>query len=308
MKRTLVGLLVFCLLAAGCTGGSRQESSNSPSGTRFPVTVNAANGEVEIRSRPVRIVSLSPTATEILFAVGAGRQVVAVDEFSNYPSEAPKTDLSGYTPNVEAIVGHRPDLVLFTTPNDDLETGLKAAGVPAILQPTAQNLDDSYSQIEELGVATGNTTKAGEVVAKMKSDIRELAQSAESAKGLTYYHELEQTFFSVTSKTFIGQVYGLLGLENIADAADAEGGGYPQLSAEHIIKANPDFIFLADTKCCGQSPETVAARPGWDQIDAVKQNRVISLDDDIASRWGPRVVDLLRTVTEAMRASAPSDT
>ncbi len=308
MKRTIVGLLVFCLLTAGCTGGSRQGSSNSPSGTKFPVTVNAANGEVEIRSRPVRIVSLSPTATEILFAVGAGGQVVAVDEFSNYPPEAPKTDLSGYTPNVEAIVGHRPDLVLFTTPNDDLEAGLKAAGVPAILQPTAQSLDDSYSQIEELGVATGNATKAGEVVSKMKSDIRELAQSAESVRGLTYYHELEQTYFSVTSKTFIGQVYGLLGLENIADAADAEGGGYPQLSAEHIIQANPDLIFLADTKCCGQTPETVAARPGWNQIDAVKQNRVIPLDDDIASRWGPRVVDLLREVTEAVRASAPAGT
>jgi len=242
----------------------------------------------------------------MLFAIGAGEQVVAVDEFSNFPTEAPKTDLSGFTPNVEAIVAHRPDLVV--TENASLDAALKAVEVTVMVQPTGRKIEDSYRQIEQLGVASGNASKAGALVSRMKSDIRELVQSVRSEKRLTYYHELDQTYYSATSQTFIGQIYALLGLENIADEADTEGGGFPQLSAEYIIKANPDFIFLADTKCCGQSAETVAARPGWNQIKAVQQNQVVSLDDDTASRWGPRVVDFLRTVTEAVRAPAMAGT
>ena len=117
---------------------------------------------------------------------------------------------------------------------------------------------------------------------------------------LTYYHELDPTYFSATSKTFIGQVYSLLGLKNIADPADTDGSGYPQLSAEAIIAANPDLVFLADTKCCQQTAQTVAARPGWNVITAVKDGGVVPLDDDIASRWGPRIVDYLRSVAEAV--------
>ena len=117
---------------------------------------------------------------------------------------------------------------------------------------------------------------------------------------LTYYHELDPTYFSATSKTFIGQVYSLLGLKNIADPADADGSGYPQLSAEAIIAANPDMVFLADTKCCQQTAQTVAARPGWNVITAVKDGGVVPLDDDIASRWGPRIVDYLRSVAAAV--------
>ncbi|MGH9283698.1 MAG: ABC transporter substrate-binding protein, partial [Acidimicrobiales bacterium] len=115
------------------------------------------------------------------------------------------------------------------------------------------------------------------------------------------------SYFSATSKTFIGSVYALLGLENIADAADAEGGGYPQLSAEYIVQADPDFIFLADTRCCQQSAASVAGRDGWGGIAAVRTGSVVALDDDVASRWGPRVVDFLEAVaasiTEAEKAA-----
>ncbi len=121
----------------------------------------------------------------------------------------------------------------------------------------------------------------------------------------TFYHELDPTFYSVTSSTFIGEIYGLLGLVDIADAADPDGYGYPQLSAEYIIEQDPDFIFLADTKCCGQNAETVAARPGWDRLTAVEEGRIVELDDDVASRWGPRIVDLLATVAEAVKQLEP---
>jgi iron complex transport system substrate-binding protein len=107
----------------------------------------------------------------------------------------------------------------------------------------------------------------------------------------------------VTSSTFIGQVYALAGLENVADAADPNGefAGYPQLSPEFLVDADPDFIFLADTECCQQSAATLAERPGFDALTAVQEGRVVELSDDVASRWGPRLVDFLRSIIEATR-------
>jgi iron complex transport system substrate-binding protein len=276
--------LVALVLALGACGGDGGETGQG-----------AADA-------PQHIVSLSPTATEMLFAVGAGDQVEAVDDQSNFPTDAPKKEgLSGFTPNVEAIVGYDPDLVVLSNDTGDVVAGLKAAGVDALLLPAATTLEEAYAQIEQLGEVTGHEDEAAEVVEGMKDDIEELVSDLpKRGKPLTYYHELDPTFFTVTSKTFIGEVYKLAGLENIADPADKDGSGYPQLSPEFIVEANPDLVFLADTKCCQQSQETVAARPGWKDVTAVKENRVVQLDDDIASRWGPRVVDLLRTVTEAV--------
>jgi iron complex transport system substrate-binding protein len=271
----------------------------------FPVTIESVGGPVTIEGRPERIVSLSPTATEMLFAVGAGPQVVAVDEFSYYPEEAPVTDLSGYEPNVEAILGYEPDLVVLSGDPSDVVASLGAAGVPALLLPAAEVVDDTYTQIEQLGAATGNVGGAAELVGRMQADIAELtAQLPEVAGPLTYYHELDDLLFSVTSSTFIGQIYALAGLENVADAADPDGEafGYPQLSAEYLLSADPDLIFLADTKCCGQNATTLAARPGFDQLTALKEGNVVELDDEVASRWGPRIVDFLAAIVAAVEA------
>jgi iron complex transport system substrate-binding protein len=267
------------------------------------MTISAANGDVTIEARPTRIVSLSATATEMLFAIGAGDQVTAVDDNSNYPPEAPTTKLSGFEPNVEAIAGYEPDLVVYSNDPGDLQKSLDALKIPALDEPAAADLDDAYAQIEQLGTATGREHEAAEVVAGMKEDVAGVLDSLpETPEPLTYYHELDDNYFSVTSKTFIGQIYSLLGLENIADAADKDGSGYPQLSAEYIVKADPDLIFLADTKCCHQSAQTVAARPGWGLIAAVENGGVVPLDDDVASRWGPRIVDFLQTAGDAVHA------
>ena len=141
----------------------------------------------------------------------------------------------------------------------------------------------------------------------MRAQIAAIVQDApKSDAGQTYYYELEPSYYSVTSSTFIGKVLGLLGLHDIADSAPsvASSGGYPQLSAEFIVQSNPDWVFLADTICCGQSAHTVALRPGWSTMKAVRTGQVVGLDDDIASRWGPRIVDLLQTVETAMRKHA----
>jgi cobalamin transport system substrate-binding protein len=265
----------------------------------------AAPAAASAAAVPSRIVSLSPTATEDLFAVGAGKQVVAVDNQSNYPKSAPHSKLSGYTPNAEAIAGYRPDLVVISNDIGGLVSALTKLHVPVLLEPAAPNLQVAYRQIEELGAATGHAARAGALVATMRREVSSIVDSLPAAaKGLSVYHELEPDYYSVTSKTFLGQVYKLLGLRDIADAADKSGSGYPQLSAEYIVSANPDLIVLADSVCCGQTPAKVMHRPGWQGIAAVRHNGIVAVNDDIASRWGPRVVTFLRQVATKLRATA----
>ncbi|MXZ52752.1 MAG: ABC transporter substrate-binding protein [Acidimicrobiaceae bacterium] len=250
---------------------------------------------------PQRIVSISPTATEMAFAIGAGDRVVAVDQFSYFPDEAPVTDLDGWNPNVEAIASYDPDLVLMQT-SGDVGASLEALGIEVWAHDAPFAFEDVYVQIEQLGEVTGKAGEAAAVVADMRAEIAELIAAAPDTSGLTYYHELDNTLYTVTSSTFIGQVYGLFGLSNIADPADADGSawGYPQLSDEYLVDADPDVIFLADTLCCGQNAETIAARPGWDQLTAVQTGRIVELDDDVVSRWGPRLVDFIAAISDVL--------
>ncbi len=263
----------------------------------FPVTI----GDVTIPTKPARVISLSPTATEMLFAMGAGPQVVAVDDQSDYPAGVPKTDLSGLNPNVEAIAAKNPDLVVVSNDTNNVVAGLGALKIAVLVEPAAATIDDSYKEMNELGLATGNAAAAATEASMMKQQFADLAAQLAPHKGLRYYHELDPTYYTATSKTFLGAVYALAGLANIGDAADSGGTGYPQLSAEFIVNANPDVVFLADTICCGQNASTVAAREGWSQIAAVRNGLVIGLDDSIASRWGPRTPQLLEAIIAAFK-------
>jgi iron complex transport system substrate-binding protein len=296
-----LGLALVACASSAPPGGGSTASARSSASASFPVVIGTGARAVTIPSEPRRIVSLSPTATEMLFAIGAGDQVVAVDDQSNYPAQAPTTKLSGYEPNAEAIAGYDPDLVVYANDLGDVAPALAELGVPALMEPAAASLRDAYAQIDELGRATGHESNARALVSQMRARIARIVASVPtSARGLTYYHELDDTYYSVTSKTFIGRVYALFGLRDIADAAAPAASGYPQLSPEYILRADPDLIFLADTKCCGQSPRTVARRPGWQQIAAVRTHAVVALDDDVASRWGPRIVDFVRVVARAI--------
>jgi len=311
VSRTLLAVALAGTLLAACgdDSSSDEEPAASPStapADAFPATVEAANGRVSVDAAPERIVSLSPTATEDLFAIGAGEQVEAVDDQSDYPDGVPTTDLSGYEPNVEALAAYDPDLVVISDRNDEVEGTLAELDVPVLVQPAAATFDDVYEQIEQLGVLTGHQREAEALAAEIESQLDDLAgQVPDLAEPLTYFHELDDTYYTATSTTFIGQVYALAGLENIADEAD-DGSGYPQLSAEYIVDADPDLIFLADTECCQQSAETVAARPGWGDLQAVTSDGVVTLDDDVVSRWGPRVVDFFQTVVDAVQQVAPA--
>ena len=295
------------------SGRASSPAASSPAaaaGSEFPVTLTAANGPVTIKAKPVRIVSLAPTATEDLYAVGAGPQVVAVDQNSDYPASAPVTKLSGLTPNLEAIAKYQPDLVISYQNANGLVSGLTKLGIPVLIEPSAATLNGAYAQIDQIGQATGHLAQAQRTVTSMKAQIAAtVRQAGSSHPGLTYYWELTASpYYSVTSSTFIGQIVGLFGLKNIANAADkASDGGYPQLSAEYILKAQPQIIFLADNQAAdgGQTPAVVAKRPGWSAIPAVKHDEVVGLNDDIASRWGPRLPLLVAEIAQAVeRASA----
>ena len=250
-----------------------------------------------------RIVSLSPTATEILFAIGAGDQVVAVDQFSNHPAEVPITDLDGFVVNVEAVAAYEPQLV--TMQVSEASSEIEALGITVIARDAPADLDGVYAQIEELGAATGHVAEAAELVLAMQTDIDALLADAPSAEGMTYYHELGTDYYSLNSDSFVAQIYGLFGLVSIGDQADGEAfNGYLPLSEEFILGADPDLIFLADTIWAAQTAETVAARPGWEGLTAVGNGAVIELNDDVASRWGPRVVDFAAAIADALATVA----
>jgi iron complex transport system substrate-binding protein len=309
-------LAASAAVLAGCASASGPPASQgTPAGTAlaasssFPVTVTASNGRVTIKARPERIVSLAPTMTEDLYAVGAGPQVVAVDQDSDYPHGVPVTELSGLTPNLEAIARYRPDLVISFQNANGLVSGLGKLGVPVLIEPPAATLNDAYAEIDQIGQATGHYAQARRTVAAMKAQIAaEVRQAGASHPNLTYYWELTANpYYSVASSTFIGQIVGLFGLKDVADAANkASDGGYPELSEEYIVAAQPQIIFLADNQAAdgGQTPAVVAARPGWSAIPAVKDHEVIGLNDDIASRWGPRLPQLVEQIAQAVERAS----
>ncbi len=328
--RLLAGIVGLSLVVAACGDDSSTDTvadstvatTEAPADTTVPTTPDTTTPDTttpdttpastaptpdttEPSDDELRLLSLSPALTEMVFAIGADDLLVAVDSFSNYPPEAMElpNELSAYEPNVEAIAGYEPDVVLISGDFTGLGDQLEPLGIEVWDGPAATTLDDTYAQIEGLGELTGNQDEAAAVVADMQTDIDEIVASLPPApeQPLTYFHELGPELYTATSDTFIGAVYGLLGLENVADAA-ADETSYPQLNAEFLIEANPDLIFLADTKCCGESIDTVSERPGWDAIAAVQNGAVIEMDDDIASRWGPRIVEYLQAAADAVQA------
>jgi|HubBroStandDraft_6_1064221.scaffolds.fasta_scaffold25519_3 iron complex transport system substrate-binding protein len=304
-------LAVACAACSSSAASSNSGAANSSAATGstagFPVTVTTVGGTAHLSSRPDSIISLSPTATEMLYAIGAGSQVKAVDSDSDYPANAPHTKLSAYQPNAEAIAAYKPDLVIISNNIDGITAKLTALSIPVLDLPAAANVSGVYSEFTQLGAATGHAAQASAEDQKLKADIGQIVSSEPHHSGpLTYYFELgTDPYYSVTDSTFIGSLLSLLGMKSIADSASgaAAAGGYPSLSAEFILKSNPDYIVLSDTGSTGggQSAATVGGRPGWSVLTAVKDKHIIVLNADIASRWGPRIVQLLQTVAAGIK-------
>ncbi|MGY1822652.1 ABC transporter substrate-binding protein [Geodermatophilus sp. SYSU D00079] len=306
-RRSRAALLLPLLLAlSACAGddSTTGDAASPPTAAAgdFPVTVTGDAGELTLDQRPEAIVSMSASATEMLFAIGAGEQVEAVDSTSDFPAEAPTTDLSAFTPNAEAIAAHSPDLVVLSDDLNGIVDALDALAVPTLLLGAPSTLEESYEQVQTLGAATGHPDEAADVVADVQDRIADAVASVPAeVRGMRVYHELDPSFYSATSDTFIGSVYRAFGLENIADGAADTSGGYPQLSAEYVVGQAPGLVVLADTVCCGQTAATLAQRPAFDTVPAVQEGRVFEAGDDVASRWGPRVADFAESVAAVLR-------
>jgi iron complex transport system substrate-binding protein len=288
-RRAITAIVASVFILGACSGQGSESADSAPASSE----------------QSLKIVSLSPTATEMLYAIGAGDQVVAVDSLSTYPAEvAPKvTKISAYEPSAEAILAYEPDVVLISNDMNKITEQLTSADpdIKVWTGAAAASLDDVYAQINELGALTGRVDNAEEVVSSMKSRIDAAVPDEIPTVAIPVFYELDNTLYSVTSNTFVGALLKQFGFASIADGVE-KGNDYPQLNAETIVKSNPAVIFLADTKCCQQTAATVAARAGWSGIAAVANGNVVELDDDIASRWGPRVVDLIEQFGKAHSA------
>lgn len=263
----------------------------------FPVTIESDGGTWTLESAPERIVSLSPTATEILFAIGAGDQIIAVDAFSYFPEEAPVTELSGFDPNVEAVIAFDPDFVVLSNDANDLIASLTALDIPVLVSSAPADIEGGYATMADLGVATGHVDETAEVITGLREEIA-AAYALAPETDLRIYHELSESLFSASSFGFVGSVYAEMGAFNIADEADADQAGFPQLTEEYIIAADPELIVITDG--VGYTAEDLAARPGWSEVTAVKNGNIVTVNADIASRWGPRLPQFIQAVTEAV--------
>jgi iron complex transport system substrate-binding protein len=264
---------------------------------------------------PRCIVSLSPTATDTLYAIGAGSQVQAVDEYSNYPAPAlalsKKHRIDALSPSLEAILGvckttaahpsTKPDLVIISYDPSDFQQKLVAQGIKVVEENAATSVANALSQIRQLGVLTGHAARADALAASMNRTIaRDIASvPSHPTKKISVYYELSYNpYYSLTSSTFVGSIMKRMGLVNIADGDSTTADvGYPELSAEYILSANPSLILLAGDATAA----SVDARPGFHNLAAVKDGNVVELNADIASQWGPRFVELVSQIAREVK-------
>lgn len=288
---------------AGSTDEVGATSAGPPS-SDFPVTIESDAGTFTLEDAPQKIVSLSPSATEILFAIGAGDQVVAADAFSTYPEEAPTTELSGFEPNVEAITEYNPDLVVISNDSNDLVASLTELEIPVIINAAPADIESGYAGMAELGVATGRADETATAVADIRAQVEEALASVDDVgdEPVRVYHELDDTYFTVSQYGFVGSIYTEMGAVNVGDEADADKTGFPQMTEEAIIAADPQIIVITDE--VDYTAEDVAARPGWEDVTAVREGNIVTVDSDIASRWGPRLPEFIDVAADAISSAA----
>lgn len=277
--------------------------ASSPVAATYPMTIKDDFGRsVTIPSKPQRIVSLQPSNTEILYALGLGDLYVAGSDFDDYPEAAKsKPRLGGLQMSAEAIIAQRPDLVLASSGNGaSLIQQLEVAKLP-VLRADANNLEAVYADILMIGKATGAESAAQALVAKMKEQAAGVKTlTATAGRKPRVFIELDASdpakVYTAGPGTFLNELIALASGENVAASATMQ---YPALSAEEVIRANPEVIILADAEF-GTSPELVAKRPGWNTISAVKEGRIYPIGASIISRPGPRLVEALREVAKLL--------
>ena len=310
----VLAAVLLTVTLAGCGGDGGDPADNTPTpipeaGEGFPARLKGADGrDLTIESPPQRMVVLSPGHVEILFAIGAGDQIVAVEQNADFPLEVLgfHIRLSGLDPSVEAIADLTPDLVIIAFAPEGFVEQMDILGIPVFhddIDSKITTIDEVFDSIKELGRITGHREEAQALINDLRARVRAVVKELRGVNdGPTVYHELDATggFFSISPDSFVGDLYRTLKAENIVRADE---GPYPSLTQEAIIDRNPEVIVLANATF-GQTSAVVAAviatRPGWDTIDAVINGRVYAIDPNIVSRPGPRIVDALEELARLL--------
>lgn len=297
LRKTLLVTLLFVLLTA-CAPQA------TPTATVLTFT-DGLGREISLNGPAQKVISLAPSNTEILFAIGAGSQAVGRDQLSDYPAEAANaTDIgsSFEALNTELIVSLKPDLVLAAEINTPEQVKqLEDLGLTVYYLKNPLTLEEMYSNLELVAQMTGHETETATLIESLKarvSAVDEKIAPISSRPGVFY--ELDATDpakpYTAGKGTFITQLIERAGGQNIAADID----GYPQLSLEQVVAADPAFIILGDS-AYGVTPESIASRPGWEDLSAVKNNQVFPFDDNLVSRPGPRLVDALEELAKLLR-------
>jgi len=283
-KSILITLLVTVLLLTACKPVAPETFTDF------------LQREVTLNQPAQRIVSLAPSNTELLFAVGAGEQVVGREDFSDYPVEAldiPSVGGSMGDYNLEAIVALQPDLVLLTELHSpELVQSLEALGLTVYYLGNPVVLEDLYSNLEIVGKLTGHDDEAASLIEELKNRVNKVDELvATTTTRPVIFYELDATDpakpWTAGPGTFVDQLVNRAGGVNLGSSLQ---GAWVQVSQEELIIQDPDMIFLGDA-AYGVTPDQVAARAGWENLQAVTSEQIFSFDDDLVSRPGPRLVD-----------------
>ncbi|MFF2287446.1 ABC transporter substrate-binding protein [Peribacillus butanolivorans] len=306
MKK-IYGLILVMLLTAGmmvgCNDTSKEgtkekQQTNHTENQAFPITIKDATGEkVTIEEQPKRIVTLIPSNTEVVFALGLGKKVVGVSDNDNYPEETKEIEkVGGMEMNTELIVSLKPDLVLAHASsahnsNEGLQQ-LKDAGIDVLVVNDAQSFDEVYESIDMIGQATGEHDKAKEIVANMKTKLKEIQEKAKSVKDKerkTVLVEVSPSpdIYTPGKNTFMNEMLNIISAENAA----AELDGWAKIDEESMIAANPDVIITTYGYYTKDPVSEVTGRKGWENVAAVKDGQVFDVHSDLVTRSGPRLIE-----------------
>ena len=322
-------VFVLASLLAGCDNGASEPAAQnrsaaeprtvaeaemdfSTAGSEITVT-DRINRRVSFAGSPARIVSLTPSMTEVLFAIGAGDRIVGATKYCNYPPQAMDLPRVGggtlESLNQEKIVAMQPDLVLCKWDNHvPLVKILDRLGIPA-LALGAETLDELYEQTQLLGQITGNAEQAEMLVKSMRQRVTAVVQRVPAGEGPTVFYQVwDNPLMTAGPNSFIGELLDLAGGRNLFDETPLR---YPKVSPEVVVAGDPDVILAPSTHATAVTVESILQRPGWSQVSAIRDKRVHLIDGDKVSRCGPRLVDALEEIASALHPqhfSLPSET
>lgn len=306
---TLVMPLLLSLGILAACGNNQEEnkgSSSDQTGSQFPITiVDATENEVVVESKPEKIVSLIPSNTEIAYELGLGDEIIAVSDNDNYPEEvADKEKIGGMEFNVEKIISLDPDLVLAhdsgTQTSGEAFQQIRDAGITVLVVNNAQNFDQVYDSIEMIGEATGEKESAEEIVHNMKEEINKIKEKAagvEESDKKKVFVEVSPApeIYSTGKNTFMDEMLNVINAENVITEE-----GWPKVDQEAIIEANPDVIITTYGYYTEDPVGEVTSREGWEDVKAVKNNQVVDVNSDTVTRPGPRLVEGIEELAEAV--------